>query len=91
MITSQPRWPLHRRVVEQSSYLDALMAQLDIAPATAYRLDHGRAIQEARRRCIECALDRQCRAWLAAGESRSEAPAFCPNAGFFAACRPAAG
>jgi hypothetical protein len=77
-------------VVEQSLYLDELLTRLRIPAATAYRLDRGEAIAAARRRCIDCTRDRDCRAWLDRTETAATAPAFCPNARFFAACSAAA-
>ena len=74
-----------QRVLHQANLMDAMMARIGIAHATAARLDKGMAWYEARTRCIACAYDRVCRQWIEAehGAPAVEPPEYCANRAFF--------
>jgi len=85
----QQHWSRFRHVDEQAQHLDEVMARLSIDPLTAARLDAGRAFAQARRNCLECKFERQCRYWIDGSIAMEGPPTFCPNAAFFAACKQA--
>ena len=77
--------PMLRRVLDQANLMDRMMAAIDVLPIQAARLDRGMAFYEVRSRCIDCADDRKCRAWLASlpDGKAVRPPAFCRNTDFF--------
>jgi hypothetical protein len=78
---------LHR-VLQQTELMDRMMARLGVDLATAARLEKGMAWYKARRHCIACHSDRQCREWLkrTPAEPSDGSPDFCGNSAFFGRC-----
>lgn len=81
-------YPLLNRVIAQAERMDTMMSTLGVDPIIAIRCDSGASWYEARTRCIGCAADRRCEAWLQAADSDQprQPPSFCPNAAFFLGC-----
>ncbi len=81
-------FPLLNRVIAQAECMDRMMAAIGVDPLVAIRCDQGASWYEARTRCIDCAADRRCKAWLEAAErvQPAQPPPFCPNTSFFLAC-----
>lgn len=82
-------YPILNRVLAQAEQMDMMMAAIGADPLLAIRRDHGSSWYEARTRCIDCAVSRQCRDWLEDVDrvAAKDAPAFCPNHDFFLDCR----
>jgi len=82
-------FPILNHVLAQAAHMDNVMATIGADPLLAIRRDHGASWFEARTRCIDCVMTRQCREWLmtAEGSTREEAPVFCSNHDFFLDCR----
>lgn len=79
------RWPKSEAVWRQFALLDLTMERMGADPLTAARKGGGTRLANARRTCLGCPLHRQCRDLLEAGGDPAD---FCPNADFFAECRP---
>lgn len=82
-------FPVLNRVIAQAERMDIMMDTIGVDPLAAIRCDDGASWYEARTRCIDCAADRRCKAWLDAAEPDQprQAPPFCPNRAFFLACK----
>ncbi len=82
-------FPVLNRVIAQAERMDIMMGTIGVDPLVAIRSDNGASWYEARLRCIDCAADRRCKAWLETAEldQPRQAPPFCPNSMFFLACR----
>jgi hypothetical protein len=82
-------FPVLNRVIAQAERMDIMMDTIGVDPLAAILCDDGASWYEARTRCIDCAADRRCKAWLDTTESDEprQPPAFCPNTVFFLACK----
>ena len=79
-------FPLLNRVFTQAELMDRMLARMGLDPVDVIRHDHGASWYEARTRCIDCTVERECKSWLATvptDGSQAEHPGFCPNAAFF--------
>jgi hypothetical protein len=72
---------MKRRVEQQSRNMAAMMVHLDVGVAA--RDACGAEFAAATARCLMCAHSLACDEWLAGPNRGSDAPYFCPNAGFF--------
>lgn len=74
-------FPIFHRVEAQAELMDRMLQHARITRLELIRRDSGASWYEARTRCLECHLDRECRAWLAAhmAEPDADLPEFCPN------------
>ena len=84
-------WSQFRHVGRQTQHLGEVMDRLGTDALSAARLANGDAFATAQRNCLQCRHERQCRYWLDASIVLEGPPVFCPNAGFFTACRALAG
>jgi hypothetical protein len=87
IMRSVEHWPLTDRVWRQFAQLDVVLDRLKIDPVLAARKSGGTAMANARNTCLACVLQRECRQWLESGRDAAAILDFCPNAGFFRACR----
>lgn len=78
-------YPVFRRVQSQAEHMDRMLARAGISPVEVVRCDGGATWYEARTRCIDCPVDKQCRAWLDgnAAPAPEAVPDFCPNSTTF--------
>lgn len=79
------RWPKSEKVWRQFTLLDLVMERMGADPLAAARKDGGTMLANARGTCLGCLLHRECRDLL---EAMVDPAGFCPNADFFAQCRP---
>lgn len=77
-------FPIFERVAARAERMDEMLRHARLPPVELIRRDAGRSWYEARTRCLECSLDRACRAWLAEhATDDTSVPCFCPNARAF--------
>jgi len=76
-------WPRLDRVFTRFDLMNRVLGRLGIPQVMAARHDKGRAIHEARTRCLHCSKEAECRQWLETSGSRPPPPGFCPNAVLF--------
>jgi len=87
MSTSKRLWPTLEQVLRRQGLMDRMMRTSGVDVPTAVRVDGGLAFMEARGKCRYCLYEGPCRDWLELSEGLQMHPDFCPNAGFFRACR----
>jgi hypothetical protein len=80
--------PMLRRILAQAELMDRMLLRLGVDEAALARLGGGMGLYEARTRCLACRNERACRAWLEGWTDPADPSEFCPNASFFARCRP---
>ncbi|MBN9037426.1 MAG: hypothetical protein J0H53_15255 [Rhizobiales bacterium] len=86
MCSDVQRWPQTERVWHQFERLDLVMERTGVDRLRAAREDRGKALAEARDRCLACLVERRC-AFLLAGGDPAAIMAICPNAAFLRQCR----
>jgi hypothetical protein len=77
------------RVIAQAERMDNMMGAIGVNRLIAIRCENSASWYEARTRCIDCAVERQCKSWIddTASDQPRDPPPFCPNTAFFLACR----
>ena len=87
-------WPTLKEVLRRQDLMDRTMQTSGVDVLTAVRVDGGLAFVEARAKCRYCLHEGACRDRLESceglqipPEGLQMPPDFCPNAGFFRACR----
>jgi hypothetical protein len=80
-------WPTLEQVLRRQRLIDQMMETCAVDALSVVRKDGGLAFLEARTKCRYCLHENACREWLRFTTDAERAPAFCPNAEFFASCR----
>lgn len=81
MCPDQRHWPQTQRVWRQFDQLDLVMQRTGVVPVVAARKDGGKAMAQARNRCLACLHQVQCRSFLD-HDNTAAIMEFCPNAEF---------